>query len=283
MCPWAPWLPFSNAYSWKNSNIFVHRTEFENIEDAQCMKLMHHFHGREIDNLTHWTQGVGTVILNWYYSNSYQGYMSWTFPMKFLCGGCWIIRWWLVEFGAGNGLLPSGNKPLPEPILAQIYVTIWHHYNELMSVCTFPYVKIFDTGYSLLWHFRKYSYCQKLTLLHFHYYHFSLAFGCSPFMYSVNAPSQWEMALHCNAISHWLGAFTDWSLKIWHLGKQETIFYYSKTHTGLWFLNLFWLSQMRIAQSYQISLQIPSHNLCHVLTSQMLYFLNFSGGVTWIF
>ena len=30
--------------------------------------------------------------------------------------------------------------------------------------------------------------------------------------HSVYAPSQWEMALHCNAISHWLGAYTRWSL-----------------------------------------------------------------------
>ena len=27
----------------------------------------------------------------------------------------------------------------------------------------------------------------------------------------VNAPSQWEMTLHCNVISHWLGAYTKWS------------------------------------------------------------------------
>ena len=36
----------------------------------------------------------------------------------------------------------------------------------------------------------------------------------------VYASSQWEMALHCNAISHWLGAYTEWSLdfmkKSWH-------------------------------------------------------------------
>ena len=31
--------------------------------------------------------------------------------------------------------------------------------------------------------------------------------------YSVYAPSQWEMVLHCNAISHWLGAYTGWSLE----------------------------------------------------------------------
>ena len=26
------------------------------------------------------------------------------------------------------------------------------------------------------------------------------------------APTQWEMLLHCNDISHWLGAYLDWSL-----------------------------------------------------------------------
>ena len=29
----------------------------------------------------------------------------------------------------------------------------------------------------------------------------------------VYASSQWEMALHCNATSHWLGAYTEWSLR----------------------------------------------------------------------
>ena len=29
--------------------------------------------------------------------------------------------------GSGNGLVLSGNKPLPEPMLTQIYVTIWRH------------------------------------------------------------------------------------------------------------------------------------------------------------
>ena len=27
----------------------------------------------------------------------------------------------------------------------------------------------------------------------------------------VNAPSQWETTLHCNVVSHWLGAYTKWS------------------------------------------------------------------------
>ena len=29
-----------------------------------------------------------------------------------------------VNIGSGNGLVPSGNKPLPEPMLNQIYVAI---------------------------------------------------------------------------------------------------------------------------------------------------------------
>ena len=32
------------------------------------------------------------------------------------------------------------------------------------------------------------------------------------FDHSVYAPGQWEIALHCNTVSHWLGAYTKWSL-----------------------------------------------------------------------
>ena len=32
---------------------------------------------------------------------------------------------WLVNIGSGNGLVPSGNNPLPEPMLTHIYVAIW--------------------------------------------------------------------------------------------------------------------------------------------------------------
>ena len=30
-----------------------------------------------------------------------------------------------VNIGSGNGLVPSGNKPLPEPMLTQFLVTLW--------------------------------------------------------------------------------------------------------------------------------------------------------------
>ena len=38
------------------------------------------------------------------------------------------LYWWSVNIGSGNGLVPSGNKPLPEPILTQISDTIWRHW-----------------------------------------------------------------------------------------------------------------------------------------------------------
>ena len=31
------------------------------------------------------------------------------------------------SIGSGNGLVPLGNKPLPEPMLTQIYVAKWRH------------------------------------------------------------------------------------------------------------------------------------------------------------
>ena len=38
----------------------------------------------------------------------------------------------------------------------------------------------------------------------------------------VYAPSQWEMTLYSNVISHWLGAYTKWSLVV---GKMLLIFF----------------------------------------------------------
>ena len=42
--------------------------------------------------------------------------------VKFLSGEYHRIS--LVNIGLGNGLVPSGNKPLPEPMLTQIYVVV---------------------------------------------------------------------------------------------------------------------------------------------------------------
>ena len=35
------------------------------------------------------------------------------------------------NIGSSNGLVPSGNKPLPKPMLTQIAVAIWRHYAKM--------------------------------------------------------------------------------------------------------------------------------------------------------
>ena len=40
--------------------------------------------------------------------------------------------WCQFNNGSGNGLVPSGNKPLPKPMLSHIYVAIWG--NELICL-----------------------------------------------------------------------------------------------------------------------------------------------------
>ena len=41
-----------------------------------------------------------------------------------------------VNIGLNNGLIPSGKKPLPEPMLTQIYIAILvsRGYNDLMCI-----------------------------------------------------------------------------------------------------------------------------------------------------
>ena len=42
----------------------------------------------------------------------------------------------------------------------------------------------------------------------------------------ANAPSQWEMTLHCNVASHWLGAYTKWSLKTTFISCDYVLYMY---------------------------------------------------------
>ena len=53
---------------------------------------------------------------------------------------------WRVNIGSGNGLVPSGNKPLPEAMLTQIYVAIFHN-----SVTFYGHRSAFDNNmYAML-------------------------------------------------------------------------------------------------------------------------------------
>ena len=38
-----------------------------------------------------------------------------------------LAHFWLINIGSGNGLVPDGTKPLPEPVLTQIYVNMWYY------------------------------------------------------------------------------------------------------------------------------------------------------------
>ena len=38
-----------------------------------------------------------------------------------------ITHEWLANIGSANGVVPSGNKPLAEPMLTQIHVAMQHH------------------------------------------------------------------------------------------------------------------------------------------------------------
>ena len=75
--------------------------------------------------LTHWPLGdlneIGNFQAN--FDNWWLGYHLWNCPQVIFRGP----QWWWISIGLGNGLAPSGNKPLPEPMLTQIYVAIWHH------------------------------------------------------------------------------------------------------------------------------------------------------------
>ena len=51
-------------------------------------------------------------------------HLLWNCPHKNVIG----LHWWLVNIGSGNGLVPSGNKSLTEPMLTQISVAIWRHW-----------------------------------------------------------------------------------------------------------------------------------------------------------
>ena len=57
------------------------------------------------------------------FSDWWLKHLLWNWPIMNVTG----LHWWSVNIGSGNGLVPAGNKPLPEQILTEIYVAIWHH------------------------------------------------------------------------------------------------------------------------------------------------------------
>ena len=57
------------------------------------------------------------------FSDQWLRYLMWNCPQMNFTG----LHWWSVNIGSGNGLVLSGSKPLPEPMLTQISVAKWRH------------------------------------------------------------------------------------------------------------------------------------------------------------
>ena len=71
------------------------------------------------DILTHWPLGDLNVIFKLIFSGWQLGNFLRNCPQMNVTGP----YWWQVNIGSGNGLVASGNKPLLELMLTQIYVT----------------------------------------------------------------------------------------------------------------------------------------------------------------
>ena len=62
--------------------------------------------------------GFQTDFCDWW-----SRHLLWIFPDIKVTG----LHWWPINIGSDNGLVPSGNMPLPELMLIQISVAIWCH------------------------------------------------------------------------------------------------------------------------------------------------------------
>ena len=68
---------------------------------------------------------IMAVILNWVWSSNivtekFYEQFFWNYSHVNVTEHLWLE----VNMGSGNGLVPSGNKPLPEPMLTDLYVVI---------------------------------------------------------------------------------------------------------------------------------------------------------------
>ena len=83
--------------------------------------------------LTHWNQGAMANCANIWNAFYY------LFLLNFSDVCCWRYNW-LVIIGSGNGLLPDGNKPLPEPIMTNwlmLLMVIITGFNEFVGLTLF--------------------------------------------------------------------------------------------------------------------------------------------------
>ena len=85
--------------------------------------LSAHVHSHYGQGPSHWLIDTWEIRLWSSIRNRYLGYFLWYCPQV----NAARPYWWLVNIGSGNGMVPSGSKPLPEPMLTRIYVNTWRH------------------------------------------------------------------------------------------------------------------------------------------------------------
>ena len=74
-----------------------------------------------------WVHSLTLRRFWWNFRCDFQANSS-NWRVRYLCSIALIVtgsHWWYVSIGSGNGFVPSGNKPLPKPVLIQFYITIW--------------------------------------------------------------------------------------------------------------------------------------------------------------
>ena len=112
--------PFSNTFSWMKMLEFQLKFHWNLFPRVQLTIIQHCFR--------YW---LGTYKATSHYLSQW-----WPSVLTHMCCSAsvsWLIKTyntkpqWCVNIGSGNGLVSSGTKPLPEPMLNQIYAAIWHH------------------------------------------------------------------------------------------------------------------------------------------------------------
>ena len=120
----------------------------------------------------------------------------------------------LTIIASDNGLSPGRRQAIFWNNAGLLSIGLWGtHFSEiLIEILTFSFKKRHLKVSSAKWR----PFCLGLNVLNDKMK--SRGFKCNPLIfrdYFAYAPSQWETTLHCNVVSHWLGAYTKWSLNLY--------------------------------------------------------------------
>ena len=129
------WL-VNNTVTWTN---------FISIAICNIIVWLKWFHGQLNDLLCSRVHRLFHVQAK--FRDSWLRYLLWNCPNMNVTG----LHLWSVNIGSGDGLVPSGSKPLPEPVLTQISVDHRFQSNKPslilsqtpLDTYSFPYTKYF--------------------------------------------------------------------------------------------------------------------------------------------